>query len=251
MDTDGFVLFKDYLSKCDGERVTRWGDEIESWREWRGKWMIYFEESEQDSTLKMKSRIENFTRYHPELEEFVKHTLQSLLEETTGTPVTLFKDKMNWKQGGGKGFAPHQDHPAWSDFPPSIFYTVAIFVDDATPENGCLEFVKGHGNSIILPYDKAGNGGLLFSDKYDWTPIPTTSRDILIFNSFAPHRSGPNTTDKSRRIFYFTFIDATYGEFYDDYIKRKREEFPPPNEREDGKVYKTEGSKYNLANPMV
>lgn len=250
MDKDGFVLFKDYLSEHDGERVTRWGDEIESWREMKGKWMIYYEENG-DEHINMKSRIENFIHYHPELEEFVKHTLQPLLEITIGEKVTIFKDKMNWKQGGGKGFAPHQDHPAWTDFPPSVFYTIAIFVDDATPENGCLEFVKGHGEKVVLPYDKEGNGGLLDSDKYEWNTVPTTSRDVLIFSSFAPHRSGVNKTDKSRRIFYFTFIPAKYGEYYDDYVEKKRELFPPPNEREEGKIYKTSGSKYNLANPIM
>ena len=42
--------------------------------------------------------------------------------------MSLFKDKLNWKHPGGKGFKPHQDHPAWNDFNPDIFYSVAFLL---------------------------------------------------------------------------------------------------------------------------
>ena len=243
LDHDGFILFKDYFSEDDGARITRWGDEINGWLEMKGKWMIYFEQGKQ------KARIENFIRYHPELEEFLNHVIKPLLEETIGERVELFKDKMNWKLPGGKGFAAHQDHPAWSRFQPSIYYTVALFVDHSTEENGCLEFARGHGGGKILPYNEKGNGSL--RGNFEWEKVPTTPRDVFIFSSFAPHRSGPNCSDGARRIFYFTFNKKCEGNHYDQYIKDKREEFPPDIEREEGKEYKILGNKYNLANPIV
>lgn len=263
-----FVLLKDYLSESEGKRVTSWADQMDEWLEMKGKWMIYNEKvphspssllvkgeggSQQEGKL-MRARIENFVPYHPELEEFLNHTLKPLLEGKIGENVNLFKDKMNWKRPGGQGFAPHQDHPAWTDFPPSIFWTVAIFGDTSTPENGCLEFAdlsSGEKLAKVLPYYENGNGGLEGADSFDWKSYPTTPRDVIIFDSFAPHRSGPNRTNGSRRIFYFTFNLAKEGHYYTDYIEKKRQELPPDIEREEGKDYKILGSKYNLANPIV
>lgn len=244
MDTVGFLLLKDYFDEETSKRITRWGDEIEEWEEMSGKWMIYNEQSE----TPLRSRIENFIGYHPELEEFVNHKIKPLLEKEISRKVHLFKDKMNWKRAGGKGFAPHQDHPAWSDFPSEIFWTVALFVDSSTEENGCLEFSPFRGNEI-LEYDQEGNGGLI--GEFDWKTYPTTPSDILIFNSFTPHRSGPNLSDGSRRIFYFTYNPSEDGDFYREYNQKKREELPPDIEREEGKEYKIFGNKYNLANPIV
>lgn len=268
---NNFILLKDHLTEGEGKRVTSWADQMEEWLEMKGKWMIYNEiinpvdptEMPRDTYVKgcnkgeilMRSRIENFVPYHPELEEFLNHTLKPLLEEKIGKKVNLFKDKLNWKHPKGNGFAPHQDHPAWSDFPPSIFYTVAIFADVATPENGCLEFVNLSSSkeklAEVLPYYENGDGGLEGADSFDWKLYPTTPRDILIFDGFAPHRSGPNRSDGSRRIFYFTFNLAEEGDYYTDYVQKKRQELPPDIEREKGKDYKILGNKYNLANPIV
>jgi 2-aminoethylphosphonate dioxygenase len=268
------ILLEDHFSEDGGKRVTSWGDQIDEWLEMKEKWMIYKEiinpvspSQMPDATyakgcnkgeILMKARIENFVPYHPELEEFLNHTLKPLLESKIGKKVNLFKDKMNWKHPKGHGFGAHQDHPAWTDFPPTIYWTVAIFADTATKENGCLEFgTPISGIEIqdrkILSYDREGTGSLEDEEikKLIWEYYPTTPRDVLIFNSFAPHRSGPNNTKGSRRIFYFTFNLAEQGDHYQDYVSRKRKELPPDIEREKGKEYKILGSKYNLANPIV
>ena len=269
---NNFILLKDHLTQDEGKRVTSWADQMEEWLEMRGKWMIYNEIVDPSTMPKstyvkgcnkgeklMRARIENFISYHPELKEFLDHTIKPLLEDKIGKKVKLFKDKMNWKRPGGHGFAPHQDHPAWSDFPPSIFYTVAIFADSATPENGCLEFgnlpsserKSGGKLAEVLPYYENGDGKIEGADSFNWELYPTTPRDVLIFDSFVPHRSGPNRSDGSRRIFYFTFNLAEEGDYYTDYVEKKRQELPPDIEREKGKDYKILGSKYNLANPIV
>lgn len=244
MDENGFVKLSNFLTQEQGEQIVEWGDELNHIKETPGKWMIYFESNGN------RSRIENFLSFKPTLQHFVENVLQPLLEETIGQKVCLFKEKMNWKHGYGKGFAPHQDHPAWSDFTPSKYYTVAVFADNTTIENGCLEFVENK-NGQLLPYDEEGNGGILNSGELDWKHVTTTPRDILIFDSFAPHRSGDNQTNGSRRIFYFTFNLESEGCFYDGYISQKRKNLPPRAEREAGKTYNTMGNKYNLANPIV
>lgn len=244
MDKYGVVKLSNILSLEESNQLIKWADSLNQIEETPGKWMIYFESNGN------RARIENFLSFNSDIKQFVDNKLQPLLEDIINQKVCLFKDKMNWKHGYGKGFAPHQDHPAWSDFTPSKYYTIAVFADNTTLDNGCLEFTENNVQTI-LPYNKDGDGSLTDSNDFNWKPITTTPRDVIIFDSYAPHRSGDNKTKNSRRIFYFTYNLESEGYFYDDYIKNKRSEFPPRNERKPGNVYNTTGTKYNLANPLI
>ena len=57
LDQDGFVLIQNYFSKEEADMVVSWANELESWPEEKGKWMIYHENN-QDS--KKRARLENF-----------------------------------------------------------------------------------------------------------------------------------------------------------------------------------------------
>lgn len=242
---DGFVLLKDYLSAEEANNIIKYANELENYPEEKGKWMIYFEGD------RKKSRIENILDYHPFLNQIVSGKISGLVEEIYGQKMSLFKDKMNWKAAQGKGFRAHQDQSAWNDFPPNRFVSVALFANDTALENGCLEFVRKEHQQGLYGHNIDGKGELdpEIERKLAWEFVPTSTRDILIFDSYAPHRSGDNTTDESRRIFYFTYNKTSDGDHYYDYIKRKIIEFPPDIEREEGVIY--EGKRYNLANPIV
>jgi len=246
MEKDGFVLLKNHLSKTEASSVTKWADELEKLPEEKNKWMIYFEKDN------LKSRMENFLPYHQELNDFLNNKIKPLLEQTINQKTYLLKDKINWKQAKGQGFYSHQDHPAWTDFLADRYYSVAIFPDGSTKENGCLEVVYDK-NDKLLENDlsKGGMGKLKDEDNFTWHALETTPRDILIFDSYIPHRSHKNTTDKSRRVFYFTFNNIDFGDNYKQYYINKKEIFPPDIERIEGKKYNVSGNKYNLANPIL
>ena len=74
--------------------------------------------------------------------------------------------------------------------------------------------------------------------------------DVLIFDSFVPHKSEVNTTQNSRRIYYFTYNKKSEGEHRLDYFKKKRELFPQDVDKIPGKDYSVIGAKYNLGNPI-
>ena len=246
---NGFVHIPNFFTTSEAKRIKYYADSLEEWKEEKGKWMIYFEK-DKNKNMK-KSRIENFIHYEPKFKDFLHSRIIPSLNEVNKSNMVLFKDKMNWKSPGGKGFNAHQDQPAWDDFPPKKFVSVALFGNKSSIENGCLEFVKNKHLEGLFEYEKENLGELTeeIENSLKWEPIETTPRDILFFDSFAPHRSGPNNSKKARRIFYFTFNDITEGEHYDNYIIKKREIFPPDIERE-GKEIKFKGTKYNLANPL-
>ena len=247
MNLNGYVKLTNFFTKEEGEIITRWANELEEFPEIKDKWMIYFEEG------KLKSRIEHFLPYRRDIDLFITTKIKPLIEEKVGKKLNLMKDKMNWKNGGAKGFASHQDHPAWDDLNSDIFYSIALFPDGSTKENGCLEFVEGKNKEGIFENDlKEGGLGILKNeDELVWKSIETTNRDLLFFDSFVPHRSHKNNTDKSRRVFYFTYNPVEFGDYYQYYYEKKKAEFPPDIERDPLKDYNYMGNKYNLANPIL
>ena len=243
----GYVVLKDYFTNEEANNIVRYADELENWNEVKGKWMIYFEENKQ------KSRIENFKNYHSEINRLLELKLNPLINAFHNTEMELFKDKLNWKYSGGKGFKPHQDQPAWSDLPPTFYSSVALFANNTTKKNGCLEFAKDQLTlRTILPYNEDTDGKLKdhVVDNLSWETLETTPRDVLIFNSYIPHKSDMNTTNNSRRIFYFTYNYKKEGNYYDMYLEKKREYFPPDIERDNTKKIPLDANKYNLANPI-
>ena len=157
------------------------------------------------------------------------------------------KIKINWKLPNGNGFKAHQDHPAWSDFDVSRFYSVALFCNNSTIENGCLQIVKNKNNIGLLQDEGCIPEDIV--ETLNWEYLETTPNDLLIFDSFIPHKSDKNTTNTSRSIMYFTFNKLEEGNLYNDYVEKKRKYFPPPNERTNLNI-SSENNKYNLGNPL-
>jgi ectoine hydroxylase-related dioxygenase (phytanoyl-CoA dioxygenase family) len=86
-------------------------------------------------------------------------------------------------------------------------------------------------------------------DSLQWTHIETGSGDLVLFGSLIPHRSGANTSERSRRAAYITYNAASQGSRREHYYRSKREVFPPEIEREEGKDY-TDSGLYNIGNPI-
>merc|ERR1719453_529856 len=107
---------------------------------------MYFEQSGVDGT-RILNRIEDYCRRHAGLGGLISHPGSKLVrmiqELHAGEEMVLFKDKINFKLPGGDGFKAHQDQQAgWGKYI-KWFVTVGVCVDDATPENGCLEIAPG------------------------------------------------------------------------------------------------------------
>ena len=101
--------------------------------------MKYYENTNKDRVL---CRIEKFFSIESRIINLLKSKIIPKLTELEGKPMKLFKDKLNWKLPGGGKFKPHQDFEAWNDFPPKYYTTVALFADECTKENGCLQIKR-------------------------------------------------------------------------------------------------------------
>jgi non-heme Fe2+,alpha-ketoglutarate-dependent halogenase len=93
---------------------------------------------------------------------------------------------------------------------------VWVAVDDATPENGCLDFVRGS-HTHVRTIKFGGEEGFYnarFKLEFDRNPqnivnVPVKSGQFIIFTERCIHGSGPNTTDRHRLAFNLRVIPTS------------------------------------------
>jgi 2-aminoethylphosphonate dioxygenase len=233
----GWVSVPAFFSAEEVAEMSAWIDDLSSRPERPGVHMVYHEDNADDTPVRLVQRIENFCPFHPGLDALVNGRLKSSVERLLGGPAVLFKDKINFKMPGGAGFEAHQDQQAgWSRYAP-LFVTALVCIDPATVENGCLEIADaprftgliGEEWKPLTPAQMAG---------FDLKPLPCDPGDVIFFDSYVPHASKPNRTDRARRILYLTYNAQTHGDHRVQYFEEKRANFPPDIERKPGTEYR-------------
>jgi phosphonate degradation associated HDIG domain protein len=243
-----YLKIDNALDAGECAELSAWVDDLRDRPETPGKWMKYFEGSPEGG--RRLCRVENFIQYHDGLNRLITgpRTL-AMVAALFGEPAALFKEKINYKLPGGAGFAPHQDARAFTSFQQSLHITLMISVDATTTANGCLEVAPHPGGATTLPLADDLTIAPDVVAQLSWAPIPTRPGDLLFFDSYLPHRSAPNLTERPRRALYLTYNKATEGNVRDSYYREKRAVFPPDVEREPGRDYGDSGV-FNVGNPI-
>ena len=234
---DGFVFVPGFFDAEEVRRVTAWTDEITAWPEAPGRHMVYYEDSLTEPGARVVQRIEDVTPFHGGFKDmFTAGPMVDAVAELLDEPAVLFKDKINFKMPGGDGFKAHQDVQAGWDAYASYYVTVLVGIDAATEANGCLELAAGwHDRGLVgAEWTPLGEDEVA---AMDFVSYPTAPGDAVFFDSYAPHRSGPNLTDAPRRVLYVTYNRASEGDHRARYFADKRESFPPDIERAPGETY--------------
>ena len=234
-ENDGFLLLKKFFSeeemKIAIKSINKFSElSFDSWEP--GKEMVYYETNNKNERI--LCRIEKYVDHHTEFQNLSNSKkILNVLEDLMGGPCILFKDKINFKRPGAGGFRPHQDVQArWDQF---VEYTMSVMIstDRSTPENGCLEVAPGHHKrGLIGNYDMPLERDELNGMKFEM--VPTEVGDVLFFDHFTPHQSKSNMSDKPRSNIYLTYNLLSDGDHRNQYLEKKRCEFPPDNERKDG-----------------
>lgn len=250
-DRHGWVVLPGFFPPRETDDLLRWTAEVESWPETPGKWMRYYERHRGEPGTKQLARVENYLPYHEGLDGLFRGgRALELLAECCGEPVLLFKDKINLKLPGGAGFGDHQDAPAYVDFGVEHHVTFATPADPFTMENGCIEMAMDSCRRVIRPQNPDGTVRTDEMAKLSLEPVLARPGDVIVFDAWVPHRSGPNRSGGPRRVHYLTFNPASAGDHRVEYYERKRRLFPPECEREPGVDYAAIGKQFNLANPF-
>ena len=231
---DGFLIVRGLYDTDEMREITAWTDEVTSYPEVPGKYMMYFEQSKLEGKERILSRLEDFEPYHKGFSQlFNDEKMKGSISQLFTEEAVLYKDKINFKMPGGDGFKAHQDVQAGWDRYSKIHITALVSIDATTLENGCLEMAAGqHRQGLIgeqwQPLDE---------DALTYVPVPTEPGDAVFFDSFAPHRSEPNLTDKARRVLYVTYNRLSEGDHRRQYYIDKRASYPPDCERDADKQY--------------
>ncbi len=217
---DGYLVLRAALDATRVAEITAWVDEVEGWAGAGGPGLHHFEQTDVGPTI---ARSEDLIGHHPGLRALLTEgLLPDLAGQLFGEPALLYKEKVNYKQPGGGGFAPHQDAPAYRFVDHHV--SVMVPLDPATEASGCLWVAHGHDRGLLPMEGMRGLRDDIVSE-LDWQPVELEPGDLLWFDSYAPHRSGTNTTDRARRALYLTYNAASAGDFRTTYYQDKVAEF--------------------------
>lgn len=219
-ERDGYIVLRRALTAPRVEEVAAMVDQVATWATSAGQGLHHFEQTDTGPAL---ARSEDLIGHHPGLRSLLTEGLvPDLAGELLGEPAALYKEKVNYKQPGGAGFAPHQDAPAYRfvDFHVSCM----LPLEPATEASGCLWVADGRPREVL-----AMDGLRGLSDEVvaglDWHPVELAPGDLLWFDSLVPHRSGTNVTDQARRALYLTYNAASAGDFRATYYEDKQATF--------------------------
>jgi len=233
-ERDGFVIVPGLFAGQAG-LLQQWATELAALPEEPGRQWVYHEPSRLDPEISLISRIEYISPFHEgfaTLAEVLKAPVAQLL----GEPAMLFKEKVNYKMPGGDGFRPHQDAQAGWERYADYFVSVMVCIDEATIENGCLQFATGDypRHSVVREWEPLTDEDMA---GLEWKHYPTRPGDVAFFDSYVPHGSEPNLTEQTRRLYFATYNRASAGDHLQAYYADKHRSYPPDIEREAGKEY--------------
>ena len=216
----GWVLLRGALTEEAVAQARAWIDEVEQWASDDGPGLHHWEQTDTGPAL---ARSEDLIPNHDGLRELIcTGLLPDLASTLLGEPALLFKEKVNYKQPGGAGFAPHQDAAAYRFADHHV--SCMLPLDPATAASGCLEVAHGHLDGL-MPTTPGGRIADDIAATLDWQAVEVEPGDLLWFDSYAPHRSHTNTTDRPRRALYLTYNAASDGDLRDRYYDDKKAEF--------------------------
>lgn len=161
---------------------------------------------------------------------FTSQRVTTIVATLLGEEPILLKDKLNYKLPGAGAFVPHQDAAAgWQQYG-ERHLTFALAIDEATEENGALYFVPGqHKNGLLSPL-KTPLSQEIFA-RLNWRLIPTKPGDALFFDSYTPHYSKANQSQRAREMTFLTYIARRHGDHREAFFAEKRIRQPPIDER--------------------
>lgn len=217
---DGWLVLEGLLSSHLVDAVRSWVVEVAGWADVGRPGLHHHEQTDAGPVV---ARSERFADAHSELGAFIRGAeLGEVLDSLLGEPAVLFKEKVNYKHPGGGGFAPHQDATAYRFVDHHV--SVMVPIDDATEASGCLWFAPGHAAGR-LPTDHRGRIDDATAAGLAWRPVEARPGDVVFFDSYAPHHSETNRTDRPRRALYLTYNAASRGDFREAYYADKEAEF--------------------------
>ena len=224
---NGYIIIKNFFSK---KKISSIKKEIINNLK-KKKYKFYYEKINKINKLR---RIEKIGDFSINTKKLIKsRDVINTLKILENNKYVLFKDKLNFKFPGGKGFLPHIDgHFFWEDENKKYnigwkkysenFVNLVIPLEKTNKKNGCLLISKKKYTDNFGSDFKNITKKLILNtpnikkkdfNKFKFKSIEMNVGDILIFNWKCAHYSKKNYSKNSRMIFYVTYskYNKRYG----------------------------------------
>lgn len=232
----GFIVIKSFFDNEKMKIISAWLDELHDKTPMKGAEAKYYEKS----TLNEENilvRIEHVLGYHnPKITELLlsDKTIDCLTDLFGETPV-LFKEKVNYKLPGCRADKLHQDQAAGWNAYGDFYISMAIVVDENKKENAALSFMKSGNYKKELMTEEwkpLTEDDPPYQPEDEYMLLEADPGDIVFFDSYVPHGSPANTSNKSRRNIFLTFNKQSDGDKRNTYYLDKWETYPPNQSEE-------------------
>ena len=166
----------------------------------------------EDQVLAVR-KLYNVAVYDEVVWSFVTHQkIADIAADLLATDdIKLYGDQLFMKApvtGTAQGW--HQDSASWRDIFPMDLVTAWTAIDDATPENGCLNFAPGTHRWGMIGGDRA-KPFIADIESGGWpiVPAPVKRGSISFHHSLTFHQSNANLSGARRRGYAFHYMRAT------------------------------------------
>ena len=218
---EGFLIVRNALNADDIARLSTMADDLAALSPGMDcPWMMHHEMTSRGDV--QICRVENFCKSQTQWGKLAFGVVQDLASQAFGESAVLFKDKLNFKAPGGGGFLLHQDATAYApDELANRHISVRLAVDESMENNGPLEIAPGRHREGILPHIDGviGDAEQAFMA---FEQVLVAPGEVVLFDSYLPHRSFANDSDSWRRSAYLTYNPESQGDLHAAYYEKKQ-----------------------------
>lgn len=227
----GFIVLKGFFDKAVMDEVSAWLDEIRDKEPVENQEAKYYEKSSITGE-NILVRIENVLGDHnPEITKLLlsPKTIECLTQ-LFGEPPVLFKEKVNYKLPGCRPDKLHQDQAAGWNAYGDFYISIGIVVDANRKDNAALSFLKSGNYERKLMSEEwhvLTEADPPYQPEDEYVLLEADPGDVIFFDSYVPHGSPANTSDRSRRNIFLTFNKESDGDKRAKYYADKWANYAP------------------------
>lgn len=140
------------------------------------------------------------------LRAFAAHpAIRGICHDLIGPAVRLYWDQAVYKKTEKvQEFPWHQDN-GYSFVQPQQYLTLWVPLVDVDETNGCPWIAPGLHRLGTLEHRPTEIGLVCLERAPDAVPAPAKVGDVVVFSSLAPHRTGPNLSDATRKAYILQY----------------------------------------------
>jgi len=154
-------------------------------------------------------KLQSIAQLSPPFDALARDTrLLDIAEDLLGPDLYFHSNKLMFKPAHHGSAKPwHQDYAYWKGRNPEPNqFSAWLALEDATPENGCLELLPGSHHLGLLDHHQAElQIALDAADLSKAVSCPIAAGGLILFHSLTLHYSAPNRSDRSRRGMIYTY----------------------------------------------